>query len=71
VLEGVFTVPGDPEGCVDFREVCRILKEIGYQGWIVVEAEQDPAVANPRTYGELGLRTLEREAANAGLRKAA
>ena len=36
-----------------------------------MEAEQDPAVANPRTYGELGLRTLEREAANAGLRKAA
>ena len=49
----------------------RALADVGYSGWIVVEAEQDPAIANPRTYGELGLRTLEREAANAGLRKAA
>ena len=69
VLDGMFTVPGD--GGLDYAQVMRALVDIGYSGWIVVEAEQDPAVANPRTYGELGLRTLEREAANAGLRKAA
>jgi inosose dehydratase len=69
VLDGMFTVPGD--GGLDYAEVMRALADIGYSGWIVVEAEQDPAVANPKTYGELGLRTLEREAANAGLRKAA
>lgn len=69
VLDGMFTVPGD--GGLDYAQVMRALADIGYSGWIVVEAEQDPAVANPRTYGELGLRTLEREAANAGLRRAA
>lgn len=69
VLDGMFTVPGD--GGLDYGAVMRALADIGYSGWIVVEAEQDPAIANPRTYGELGLRTLEREAANAGLRKAA
>jgi inosose dehydratase len=69
VLAGMFTVPGD--GGLDYAAVMRALADIGYSGWIVVEAEQDPAVANPRTYGALGLRTLEREAAAAGLKKAA
>jgi inosose dehydratase len=69
VLAGMFTVPGD--GALDYAAVMRALADIGYSGWIVVEAEQDPVVANPRTYGELGLRTLEREAAAAGLKKAA
>jgi inosose dehydratase len=69
VLAGMFTVPGD--GGLDYATVMQALADIGYAGWIVVEAEQDPAVANPRTYGELGLRTLEREAAAAGLKKAA
>ena len=65
VLEGMFTVPGD--GRIDYREVMRALASIGYAGWIIVEAEQDPKVADPRGYGELGLRTLKREAAAAGL----
>jgi inosose dehydratase len=69
VLAGMFTVPGD--GGLDYAAVMRALADVGYSGWIVVEAEQDPAVANPRKYGELGLRTLEREAAAAGLKKAA
>lgn len=69
VLDGMFTVPGD--GGLDYGAVMRALADIGYSGWIVVEAEQDPAIADPRRYGELGLRTLEREAAAAGLRKAA
>ena len=65
VLAGMFTVPGD--GDLDFGAVMKALKRIGYQGWIIVEAEQDPALANPRTYGELGLTTLKLEAAAAGL----
>jgi inosose dehydratase len=69
VLAGMFTVPGD--GGLDYGAVMRALADIGYSGWIVVEAEQDPALADPRIFGELGLRTLEREAAAAGLKKAA
>ena len=65
VLAGMFTVPGD--GSIDFGAVMKALKRIGYEGWIIVEAEQDPALANPREYGELGLATLKREAAAAGL----
>jgi len=69
VLAGMFTVPGD--GDLDYAAVMRALADIGYSGWIVVEAEQDPARADPRVYGELGLRTLTREAAAAGLKEAA
>ena len=65
VLAGMFTVPGD--GSIDFGAVMRALQRIGYSGWIIVEAEQDPAIANPREYGALGLATLRREAAAAGL----
>ena len=48
--EGVFTVPGD--GDVDFAPIFRILEEAGYEGWVVVEAEQDPAKANPLEYAK-------------------
>jgi inosose dehydratase len=65
VLAGMFTVPGD--GSIDFGAVMQALKRMKYSGWIIVEAEQDPALANPKTYGELGLATLKREAAQAGL----
>ena len=53
VRNGAFTVPGDPEGCVDFESVLRKLDEIGYEGWIMVEAEQDPAKANPFKYAKM------------------
>ena len=48
VREGVFTVPGD--GDVDFAPIFSILEEADYEGWVVVEAEQDPAKANPLEY---------------------
>jgi inosose dehydratase len=67
VVEGVFTVPGDPGGCVDFREVCKILKEIGYAGWIVVEAEQDPRKADPLEMAETGFAELTAACREAGL----
>lgn len=65
VLEGMFTVPGD--GGIDFGTVMRALRAIDYAGWIIIEAEQDPEVADPREYGAAGLATLKREAAAAGL----
>ena len=48
VREGAFTVPGD--GCVDFDSVFKLLSEAHYEGWLLVEAEQDPAKANPLEY---------------------
>ena len=65
VLQGMFTVPGD--GGLDYGAVMRALTDIGYSGWVVVEAEQDPAVADPVAFGRIGLATLKREAASAGL----
>lgn len=48
VRAGAFTVPGD--GSIDFNPIFQILEENGYAGWMVVEAEQDPAKANPLEY---------------------
>lgn len=56
VINGAFTVPGD--GVVDFESVIGRLAKHGYQGWLVVEAEQDPAVAPSYPYADLGFRTL-------------
>ncbi|KRW95646.1 hypothetical protein [Paracoccus sp. MKU1] len=47
VLAGAFTVPGDPEGAIDFRPPLKILADAGYDGWLVIEAEQDPDKRNP------------------------
>jgi inosose dehydratase len=58
VLEGVFTVPGD--GCVDYASVFPPLAAAGYAGWLVVEAEQDPAKAHPLTYARMGHDNLAR-----------
>ena len=51
-LEGAFTVPGD--GCIDYKPFFDLLKEQNYSGWLVVEAEQDPAKANPFEYAKIG-----------------
>jgi inosose dehydratase len=50
VRQGMFTVPGD--GDVDFSAIGEFLRTSGYHGWAVVEAEQDPAKAPPRSYTE-------------------
>jgi inosose dehydratase len=65
VLDGMFTVPGD--GDLDYAEVMKALAAIAYQGWVIVEAEQDPAKADPRRYQEIGIATLKREARAVGL----
>ncbi len=55
-LEGAFTVPGD--GCIDYQPLLNFLKEKNYNGWLVVEAEQDPAKANPLEYARIGYKYL-------------
>jgi inosose dehydratase len=67
VRRGVFTVPGDLNGCVDFESVLQIAADHRYDGWLVVEAEQDPAVANPLDYAKLGASTLKTLAGSTGL----
>lgn len=66
VLKGVYTVPGD--GSIDFPTVVRRLGEIGYQGWFVVEAEQDPVTAPPLEYARIGHRALADALTAAGYR---
>ena len=48
VRAGAFTIPGD--GCINFDPIFRVLEDAGYEGYMVVEAEQDPAKANPLEY---------------------
>ena len=55
-LEGAFTVPGD--GCIDYKPFFDLLKAQNYSGWLVVEAEQDPAKANPLEYAKIGYNYL-------------
>ena len=63
-LEGAFTVPGD--GCIDYKPFLNILKNVNYCGWLVVEAEQDPAKANPYEYSKKGFDYLFKTAKNCG-----
>jgi inosose dehydratase len=51
VLAGVFTVPGD--GAIDFKPILQVLSDHGYEGWLIVEAEQDPRKAHPLTYAKM------------------
>jgi inosose dehydratase len=69
VLDGMFTAPGD--GGLDFFPLMKALAECDYSGWIIVEAEQDPKLADPKLYSTTGLQSLRREAEAAGLRAAA
>ena len=65
VVAGAFTVPGN--GCIDFQAVTNALKAMGYAGWIVVEAEQDPAKAPPYDYSKRGYDHILQVCAKAGL----
>lgn len=56
VLDGVFTVPGT--GDVDYDDVFAALKERDYEGWLLVEAEQDPAKAHPLTYAKTAYKNI-------------
>ena len=53
IREGIFTVPGDPEGGINFTPIFEALRNAHYSGWIVVEAEQDPAMAQPMKYAKM------------------
>ncbi len=64
VLRGIFTVPGD--GMIDYVAVMQALSRQGYEGWIIVEAEQDPAQADPFEYACMGYRALHQAAELAG-----
>ncbi len=64
VLRGVFTVPGD--GMIDYHAVMQALADKSYEGWVIVEAEQDPATADPYDYACMGYRALEAAAVDAG-----
>ena len=65
VLAGAFTVPGD--GGIDFPAVLAELAAADYRGWLVVEAEQDPAVAPPLEYAGRGFQHLNAAVDRAGL----
>ena len=64
-LEGAFTVPGD--GCIDYKPIFNELVKNNYQGWLVVEAEQDPKKANPFEYAKIGFNYLKKTSSECGL----
>ena len=64
VLDGIFTVPGD--GMIDYDDIMRRLADIGYEGWVIIEAEQDPEKANPLEYAKIGYNALVSSAGKAG-----
>ena len=65
IQEGLFTVPGD--GSIDFPAVLGALGDGGYEGWLVVEADQDPAKAHPLTYARMGYRALTKAVETTGI----
>ncbi len=64
-LDGAFTVPGD--GCIDYKPLFDELKKKKYSGWLVVEAEQDPAKANPFEYAKIGYKYLTEKLDQCGI----
>ncbi|WP_282608586.1 myo-inosose-2 dehydratase [Pelagibius sp. Alg239-R121] len=64
VLKGAFTVPGD--GGLNFNDIVQRLADNGYEGWFVVEAEQDPVKAPPLEYAKIGHRALTTALLSAG-----
>lgn len=66
VVAGVFTVPGD--GMLDFAAALGPIAKVGYAGWLIVEAEQDPARAPPLSYARKGYAHLRQVAEQVGFR---
>jgi inosose dehydratase len=64
VVKGAFTVPGD--GSLDFEAIVKRLASYGYEGWFVVEAEQDPVKSPPLAMAKIGHAELLRVMAAAG-----
>ncbi len=65
IVDGVFTVPGD--GDLDFSLVLAALRDVHYGGWLVVEADQDPAIAEPALFARKGADHVRSAAAAVGL----
>ncbi|MBE8182405.1 MAG: TIM barrel protein, partial [Candidatus Portiera sp.] len=59
VLAGTFTVPGD--GDIDYDAIMKKIQESDYQGWLVVEAEQNPDVAPADVYAEKALDYIKQQ----------
>lgn len=68
VAAGVYSVPGDPDGCIDFQAITDRLTAIDFSGWIVVEAEQDPVKAPPFEYSKLGYEHIIEICGRSGLK---
>ncbi|MGY8677760.1 myo-inosose-2 dehydratase [Bradyrhizobium sp. UFLA05-153] len=64
VAKGAFTVPGD--GSLDFAAIIARLASYGYEGWFVVEAEQDPKISPPLEMAKKGHAELMSLMASAG-----
>lgn len=61
IEKGVFTVPGDPEGTINLDLILDIIKSVGYNRWMVVEAEQNPENANPLKYAKMARSYLHKQ----------
>lgn len=61
IRAGIFTVPGDPEGAIDLQPILQELAQANYQGWLMVEAEQDPNKAEPLKYAIMARKYLRDE----------
>ena len=64
VLKGAFTVPGD--GSLNYTDIISNLKDVGYEGWFVVEAEQDPKICPPLEYAIIGFNSLSKSLIDLG-----
>jgi inosose dehydratase len=53
IQAGIFTVPGDPKGCIEFEPILGVLSDNDFTGWLIVEAEQNPAHATPLKYATM------------------
>ncbi len=61
IQKGIFTVPGDPAGELDLSPILQILKEVHYDRWMIIEAEQNPANANPLVCAQTARAYLRKE----------